>query len=296
MYIFSPFAFLGLIVNILSIVAMCRDRVVRNTTRLLNLIIASINIKLLILPPLFWHGYARNIHRLNDLPNVVKAFAYLTHYLMRVYTLARSWLLVLVSVERLLCFRMHRLHILPWWNWRRLCWSIPLLFVLAAIVQVPHLSYHALIYSKGTTSPEARFNGVLNACVDLVFNSCGPTVAHLLLAVRFEAKIRRQQAVFSTLSFSLYERAIKGLHLTTATFVAFLLPQIVVESINIPTKMQGWVKSRAYTVAAVIAGVTEVSSIFIASANFFVYLHLSKRFRKTVKEVFSRDSRCRFPQ
>ncbi len=281
----SPLIIIGVLANLLNIAMAFRDRAIQATTRILSAIISVINLTLLTLTPLYWHMYAGEVEEIyrplvpstNLLPSAI--------YIIRIFNLVRSWLFVLVSIERLLCFRRCHIQLLPWWTWRRLCMSIPLFFLLATAIHLPQIIYHHVTSEGSLRCPPKRINGVLNVIVELIFSCLGPILVHFWLLIQIEVNLRRQTEATLAKNLNRWRRAIKGLRLMTMIYVASIMPCITETVVFISLILDGWFGERALAVAAVFWGIAELAKIMIASENFVVYFLVSEAFRESLKKV-----------
>lgn len=285
-YISSPFAVVGLLVNVMCLVAMCRERRIPYITRLNNIILSIVNINLLVLSPLMWQLFYGQLQGSVDISPIFLLFHYATFYLLRINMLVRSWLLVLISLERLLSLRTRRLQLRSFWTQGRVCLSITLMCVSAAVIQFPFLSYHMLLLSWGFQGRTTKLNGIICGVLDLMFKSVGPVLVHILIWSRIRAKISRHRSSISERSSRKVNRVVTGLHLSTAATLVFLLPPAIFEALTIPAKLTGWSGSGAYEVAAAVGAADEVSSVFLSLVHFLVYFYLSSSFRKAIRSLF----------
>ncbi len=277
-YICSPLVMIGLILNAINIAMCYRDRMTKISTRSLSCTMSVINLVLLIVGSLYWQAYARKCRLHLFILPVDDKFLPTAIFILRILNLARSWLCIHVSVERLLYFRPCQIQLIPWWNNRRLCLCIPLILVLATAAHVPQIVWHLCTAANPLVCLPAGAIWVTNMGVEMLFGGIGPMTAHVWLIVLVEVRLRAEFACYSPCDY----RAIKGLRMMTSIYLISLMLSMIEKVLFLPV-VTG--KAVPHRITTLFWGLGEFAQIITASENFVIYFLVSEPFRKAFKDV-----------
>ncbi|BHF78035.1 hypothetical protein SprV_0602114500 [Sparganum proliferum] len=304
----------GIITSLLSLLLFRQDSQTSKSTRLLLSMVAFSDFNLLV-SAFFFYLVREAIPKGNpgreffEHPVVFS----LLFYISNVFELFRNWLLVVISLERLLFF-IKPLEFKTIWRLQTVRAVVAGLVVFSLLARLPGVIY---AFTENLRPKPLRVNRVsklLHSATDcilltslpitLMASICIATTRRMRRVMRTKLRLKKGDSELSQMSAPIGEtassdgrprvrkkpnRIIKIIHVVLVVFISFSLPSIPASSLqfyvvyhNVPTLVLLWALQ-------ILKAISNFTSMLNSTANFFVYIFQSRRYRSILAELLYLD-------
>uniref|UniRef100_A0A5K3FZ47 G_PROTEIN_RECEP_F1_2 domain-containing protein n=1 Tax=Mesocestoides corti TaxID=53468 RepID=A0A5K3FZ47_MESCO len=281
-YIGVPVAIIGTITSALSLCFFYKDNTTTLGTRLLLSSVALNDIGYLLL---------RTFYRLKrELTDSESAAWEITlsiiFFSLNVFEMVRNWLVIVIGVERLLLFRSPL-------DFRR-CWTVKAvgltiggILAFSVAIRVPSLIFGL----PGISKELARTSRMAHLLIECIFFATLPVMLMVLLSMATTFQVRKNVVQRGQLGLDGAAKNYKQISVILKTilwtFMAFSIPCVPSSIFHFYCQYQRACTSPKMDLAEdVVSSMANFFSILNSTSNFFIYIVQSRRYRRTLMEMF----------
>lgn len=285
-YLGLPASAVGICTSAVSIVMFYRDNRTPSTTRRLLIVISIMDILfltsfVLYLPPILLCGHVCSWRE------VFSSAAYLipTFTFVNVFEMLRNWNVVLICVERyiIICYPLKARR---WLNLTKINYAVFGCAITAGLLCLPLLGFLVLDFASPRWKRSAHLLSQANAIIDALFLTILPLLILVSCSIPIIQTVKRSEELgIRQTSTHAKGKVTRVLLVVVLTFTVFMLPMIplsVIKLLNMFHKEDACPTKIALHFAAYLA---VFGSLLNSTANFFVYVIYSKRYRKLFLSV-----------
>ncbi len=297
-YLGGPVSILGVIANGLGIAMFSRDKVTLASTRLLLKALCLVNVAFLAMTfmfisvPVLFHSPSPFKHFFHN-----PAVYAVSFYFVNTLELIRNWLLVGVSVERLVFF-IWTVDFRATWTLKRVARMIAGVAVACLIIRIPAMMT-ALTEVTLLSSDEIEYTvRMIHVTTDFVLLTALPVALMVGLSAATAWRARSYLRKCQKFNLPLPQKKappniFRVLRTVIATSVGLAVPAWVATSRKLTLAVEDQGPIKANFVAHGLACIASFSSMTISLTNFVVYLWQSRQYRRIIARLLRLDGiRC----
>ncbi len=297
-YLGGPVSILGVVANGLGIATFSRDKVTLTSTRLLlkafclaNVAFLAVSFVFISVPAPF--RFPSPVLHFFDSPAIYATLFYFAN----TFELLRNWLLVGVSVERLVFF-IWPVHFRTTWTQKRVARTIAGVAVACLIIRIP-----AMMRALGEVTHVCPYEGeytvrMIHAATDRVWLTVLPVPLMIGLSAahawRAPSYLRKREKFNLPLPQKKAPPNIfRVMRTVIATSVVLAVPSVCATSLKLTLTVEDHGSTNASFVAYGLGCIANFFSMTISLTNFVVYLWQSRRYRRIIARLLRLDGiRC----
>ncbi|VDM03856.1 unnamed protein product [Schistocephalus solidus] len=305
----------GIITSLLSLLIFRRDSQTSKSTRLLLSMVAFSDFNLLV--SAFFFYLVREA-----IPKGQPGRAFFEHpivfsllfYISNVFELFRNWLLVVISFERLLFF-LKPIEFKTVWRLRTVKSVIAGLIFFSLLARLPGVVYAFTENLRSRPLRVHRLSKLLHTSTDCILLTSLPITLMTLICIVTTRRMRRVMRIklrlmkggseLSQMTATLGEttnpneaksktqrkpnRIIKIIHVVLTVFISFSLPSIPASSLQFYVVYHNVRNSALLWTLQIFRAISNFTSMLNSTANFFVYIFQSRRYRSILAQLLCLD-------
>lgn len=297
-YIGSPLIFIGLIVNSLTIITLQRDRNGKTTTRIILISISMSSLGQLIADLIYWYM---------QFWTKPSQWIYTFSNCSLLFTQLRTWLYVLVAIERLLCFNRSN-WLARFWTAYRIRACAALILGITACFRIPAILFTAFFTLKGPLDEATHITGMVFYLGDLILHTAAPLFIQIFLFIQTELRTCKMKKIVAEREqppgyvrkivmiqrsprwkyfhqLLRYDRLFTVLRILLVIYMLSFIPNIIVYSVIAYQCGERVSDGSLGTALQICTIVDDMSCLLLASAPFFIYMVHCSRYRRLLRSI-----------
>lgn len=296
-YIGIPVVIVGLMTSIISFVMFTIDRNTPLTTRILLMTVATTDIMFLPLASINAIAYALCNRKCREQSSInVLLLVSMVRLFGNIVEMIRNWVMVIIGMERFLLI-CHPLRSKRLWTRKRVVYLIIATAVLSTIVRIPSIIDNVIYAHRNLSYAHlTKILSNIHVLTDTLFLTIMPLGFLSVFGVRIYACLRKSKQLRTQNSFIIKShhfncqrqlRVNQVILAALGAFWIFMMPSLPLIVLQLRTWNASMTTCSIQYATYTLAYITTLGTLFNSSANFFVYVLYSRRYRKLLLKMLS---------